>query len=80
MRFGEGLDQIARFQFGRVEDHLLARLLELRNVVAADVLILDGQDPGFLPLTERPKFHIPDDSAEARLMQMRGDYANGARK
>jgi hypothetical protein len=47
MRFGERLDQIARFQFGRVEDHPLARLLELRNVVAADVLILDRQDPGF---------------------------------
>ncbi len=25
---------------------MLARLLELRNVVAADVLILDRQDPG----------------------------------
>src|SRR5579862_7220245 len=73
MRFGERFDQIARFQFGRVEDHLLARLLELGNVVATDVLILDRQYPGFLPLAERPELHVPDYSAEARLMQMRRD-------
>src|ERR1700683_2375859 len=60
-RFGKRLDQLARFELGRIQDHLLAGHTELPDVPALDVLKLDRQDAGFLPLAGRSEFHVAYD-------------------
>src|SRR5947209_723702 len=75
LRFGEWVDQLSRFEFGRIKNRRLARLTELVDVVALDVLILDVEDPRLLPLTQRAEFHVSNDGLELRLVQIVGKLA-----
>src|SRR5437763_3812227 len=75
LRLGEWMDQLSGFEFGRIKNHGFAGLTELVDVVALDVLILDVENSGLLPLTERTEFHVANDGLELRLVQMIGKLA-----
>src|SRR5215475_13115154 len=73
--FGERIDQLPRLQFRRVEYDGLAGLPELVDVIPLDVLILDVEDPGFLPLAERTELDLADNGLERCIAHVVGELA-----
>src|ERR1700690_4385156 len=63
----------ARFQFGRVDNDLLAGLLELLDVRTNNVLILHQQNSRLGPFALRREADIADDSLERFLVNVFGE-------
>src|SRR4051794_9102203 len=66
----KGTDQIAGFQFLREQDHLLAGLAELLDVLVHDAAELGLQHRVFLALAVGPKAHRADDGLHLMLMKI----------
>src|SRR6185437_2949441 len=69
----ERTDQIARFELGRGQDHLPARLAELIDVLVDDSTELGHQRAGFLPLAVIGKYDRADDGLDLVGMEIFGD-------
>ena len=54
---------------------MLARLLELIEILATDMLVLDRQNARLLPFAERAELHIANDRLEARIVEMSGKFS-----
>src|SRR6185295_933874 len=66
----ERTDEIAGFQFLREQDHLLARLAELLDVLVHNAAELGLQHRVFLALAVGSKAHRADDGLHLMLMQI----------
>ena len=69
---GERIFEGAGFERRRIEDHLLARQLELIDAVALDSLILHEQNARVRLLAGRAKPHVAGNRLERRLVQVVG--------
>ena len=68
--FSYGMHQLAGLQLRRPDHDLLAHVLELRDVAAADVLELGVDDARLRPLAVRPERDRADDGVEGVLARM----------
>src|SRR5437763_366937 len=73
--FREGVDQLARFQLRRIQDHRLAGFPELVQIVAANILILDVENARPFPFAEWTEAHVTNDSLERTTVQIVGELA-----
>src|ERR1039458_3300210 len=64
---------VARFQFGRIDDDLLAGLFELLDVRADDVLILHQQNLRFGPFAIGSELNIADNGFKRCLVDVFGE-------
>src|SRR5215212_2009520 len=65
--------QVARLEALRMQDDLLAGLLELLDVVAGDALVLDEQDARLCPLAAVAELDVADDGLERVALQVVGE-------
>src|ERR1700674_3465422 len=70
---GIRIEKLPRFELGRIEDHLAARLAELVDAGALDMLVLDEQHPALLPLAVVGELDVTDDGREFGRMDVGGD-------